>query len=183
MIRINFLGSQGSKAARNGKDFEKICGLNPDKLHPKYYFDEMNKNNNKFIIFDGTKVVCESHPQKRFKSYLDKVGISPKDMDMPNLEPDNFILNFENNTIYVIEIKFQNKEGSVDEKPQAYLFRQRYFNDLFKSMGMEVKLIYVFSDWFKMEKYNYLRKNMDQDGVKYYYNELPPSAIGLDEKE
>lgn len=48
---------------------------------------------------------------------------------------------------------------------------------------MKVKLIYVFNDWFKKEKYDYLRMNMEKDGVDYYYNELPPHAIGLDENK
>ena len=174
------LDSQGSKAVRNGAEFEKISGLNFNKLHPKYRVRMMYEKDKGYYIFQGKDIICESHPKKQFKAYFHTNTISYQ-MDMPNMEPDNCIINWKTKTIYIIEIKFQHKEGSVDEKPQAYIFRQRYFNDLLKSMGMKVKLIYVFNDWFRQNKYNYLRRNMDIDGVDYYYNELPPSAIGLDE--
>ena len=181
-MEFSYSESQGSKANLNGRYFEEICGLNFKKLHLKYYAYLLGyKQDDGFIIYEKGKVVSISYPKKLFKKYLNFKGIFHQEKDMPNIEPDNCILNFKNNTIYIIEVKFQYKPGSVDENPQAYIFRQRYFNDLLKSTGMEVKLIYVFSDWFKQNKYNYLRKNMDIDGVKYYYNELPPSAVGLDE--
>lgn len=182
MDNICHFGSQGSKAAINGKLFEEVSGLNFNKLHFKYRAYEFGwKKDDGFYIFENGKPVCVAYPKKQFKKYLNKLGIFPDRLDMPNIEPDNCIINLITKTIYIIEVKFQHKDGSVDEKPQAYLFRQRYFNDLLKSTGMKVKLIYVFSDWFKKEKYNYLRKNMDMDDVKYYYNELPPHAIGLTE--
>jgi len=193
-MEISYLGSQGSKASLNGQIFELSSGLNIEKLHPKYYFDEMNGKDNGFFIFEGDKVICESYPKDKLEIYLNQRGIKRKCFDdeeeiyldngivnVETIKPDDCIINNLTKTAYIIEQKFQCKDGSVDEKIRTYNYRQKYFNLLFNPLGYKVKLIYVLNDWYKKSKYRLVRKFMIEDGVDIYYNELPPHAISLDE--
>lgn len=193
-MNISYIESQGSKAAINGQCFELSSGLKIEKLHPRYYFDEMNGKDNGFFIFDGNKVICESYPKDKLEIYLNKKGIRRKivndieeiflDNGILNIEtikPDDCIINNLTKVVYIIEQKFQCKPGSVDEKIRTYNYRQKYFNLIFNPLGYIVKLIYVLNDWYMKSKYRLVRKFMIEDGVEIYYNELPPHAIGLDE--
>ena len=193
-MNISYNGSQGSKASLNGQSFELRSGLKITKLHSKYYLDEMNGNDAGFIIFEGSKSICEAYPKDKLEIYLNKNGIKRKCYDdeeeiylgngilnIETIKPDNCIINNLTKTAYIIEQKFQCKKGSVDEKIRTYDYRQRYFNLIFSLLGYKLKLIYILNDWYKKSKYRLVRKFMIEDGVDIYYNELPPHAIGLDE--
>lgn len=193
-MEISYLGSQGSKATLNGQSFELSSGLKVEKLHSKYSFDEMNGKDKGYLIFDGDKLICESYPKDKLEIYLNKKGVKRIIHDdeeeiylgngvfnIEKIKPDDCIVNNLTKTAYIIEQKFQCKDGSVDEKIRTYDYRQRYFNLIFNHIGYNAKLIYVLNDWYKKSKYRLVRKFMVEDGVDIYYNELPPHAIGLDE--
>jgi len=52
-----------------------------------------------------------------------------------------------------IEKKFQNANGSVDEKLQTFGFKLWQYSKLFNPLNIKVKYFYVLSDWFKQNKY------------------------------
>lgn len=205
-MKINYLDSQGSKAARNGAEFEKISGLAVDKLHSKYTVDVIvdkikNEYKNKgYIILDDDQVICKSYPKDQLEVYLNENGLYRKEMDIESdedldnvgvyvngvinieiIKPDDCVVNNMNNTIYIVEQKFQKSGGSVDEKIRTFDYRLKYFKKIFVPLGMKVKLIYVFNDWFKKKQYLNVKKEMMEAGIDIYYNSLPPHAIGLDE--
>lgn len=60
------------------------------------------------------------------------------------------------NKLYFFEVKYQESNGSVDEKPQTCAFKIYQLTKLAKELGIpseDVHYIYIFSDWFKQEKY------------------------------
>ena len=200
MDNFSYWGDPGSKAARNGKEFEKISKLALNKLHPKYGVDMMNGDDKGYIIFEGSKVICEAYPKGKLEVYLNKNGLYRKEKDIEceedfknvgvyvdgvinieTIKPDDCIVNNPQKTIYVVEQKFQKIGGSVDEKLRTFDYRLKYFKKIFAPLGMKVKLIYVFNDWFKKKQYLNVKKEMMEVGIDIYYNSLPPYAIGLDE--
>lgn len=79
MGSISYIDSQGSKAAINGKHFEEISGLNFNKLHLKYNAYPLGcKIDDGYYISENGKPVCISYPKKKFKLYLNSLGIFPK---------------------------------------------------------------------------------------------------------
>ena len=62
--------------------------------------------------------------------------------------------------MFIIEKKFQQTSGSVDEKIQTGYFKKMHYEELFTHF--KIYYIYCLSDWFKKEEYkstiNYLKK-------------------------
>ena len=77
------------------------------------------------------------------------------------LNPDECIIDNKLNKLYIIEKKFQQCAGSVDEKIQTALFKKWYYEEQYPTY--KIIYIYVLSDWFKQDKYKpemrYFKKN------------------------
>jgi len=78
-----------------------------------------------------------------------------------SLEPDECLLNKKEKTIIVLEKKFQQRTGSVDEKIQTGDCKRWEYKKLYP--GYKIIYIYVLSDWFRQKKYKldiqYLSEN------------------------
>ena len=111
-----------------------------------------------------------------------ELGIKWKDILSKKLLPDDAILVHDTNTIYIVEKKYQKSSGSNDEKIQTAPYKILQYNMLFEGTNIKVNFCYVLSDWFKLENnpsYRNMLKYLDDNKVKYYYNELPLNHIGL----
>ena len=61
--------------------------------------------------------------------------------------PDEALYVIINNTLFVIEVKFQKVAGSVDEKLQTCDFKRKQYAKLMAPLNIEVEYIYILSDW------------------------------------
>ena len=68
------------------------------------------------------------------------------------LKPDECIIDNDKNILYIIEKKFQQCNGSVDEKIQTALFKKWFYKEQYPKYDIEY--IYVLSDWFKQKNIN-----------------------------
>ena len=68
-----------------------------------------------------------------------------------SLQPDEAFIDIENKKIFILEKKFQQTTGSVDEKIQTGLFKKEFYKELYPSY--EIHFAYVLNDWFMNEKY------------------------------
>ena len=93
--------------------------------------------------------------------------------------PDEAILVLSNNTMYVIEMKFQNVGGSVDEKLQTCDFKRKQYQKLVAPLGLKVEYVYVLNDWFKAPKYKDVLDYISSVNCHYKFGELPLSWLGL----
>ena len=70
--------------------------------------------------------------------------------------------------------------GSTDEKLQTCDFKIKQYRKLLSQLNVEVKYIYILSDWFKKSTYkDVLDYIISIDGCYYYFNYLPLKKIGL----
>ena len=106
-------------------------------------------------------------------------GIKYKDYISKKLLPDDAIYVIKNNTVYIIEVKFQEGSGSVDEKIQTCDFKKKQYQKLFSSLNYEVEYMYVLSNWFRHERYKDERDYIISVGCKYYFEYLPLAELGL----
>lgn len=95
------------------------------------------------------------------------------------LLPDDCIYHFENNTIYIIEKKYQEGGGSVDEKLQTCDFKKKQYEKIFSLLGIQVEYYYLLNDWFNNPKNQDTFDYIKQTGCDYFFNEIPFSRLGL----
>lgn len=130
------------------------------------------------IIFEG-KTVAYSYRKNTLYEFLKEQGIDYKNYISKRLLPDDAIYVIKDNTVYIIEVKFQIVAGSVDEKLQTCDFKKKQYQKLFSSLNYEVEYLYVLSDWFRKEEYSDVRDYIVSVGCRYYFEYLPLHEIGL----
>lgn len=174
MARLANTHGGGSKTNLNGLHFEQQTSLD-DALKDKGYIIDEN-----CYVYKGKQQIGISAPKhKLYKIILEPKGVDYKKIISKKILPDEAFLNLINNTIYIIEKKFQNGDGSVDEKIQTCDFKKKQYKKLFSPIGIQVEYIYVLNDWFKDLKYKDSLDYIISVGCHYYYNEIPINFLKL----
>lgn len=163
----------GAQTNANGLLFEQTTDLNDALRNAGYTVEGIN------VFMDNTLIGYSLSKHSFYKHYLEPNGIDYKTINSKKWLPDDAFLNLTNSTLYIIEKKFQNVAGSVDEKLPNCHFKKQEYQKLVSSLGISVEYIYVFSDWFKQAQYNDVLDYIQQVGCYYFYNNLPLENIGL----
>jgi hypothetical protein len=168
------LGGIGGANTKTGLYFEgKVDFLTFIKRQKNYTI----KGNE---IFYNRESVAFSFKKNGLYEYLKKKGIDYKKFISKRLLPDDAVFVLVNNTFFILEIKFQKVAGSTDEKLQTCDFKIKQYRKLLSELNVEVKFIYILSDWFKKLEYkDVLDYIISIDGCSYYFNYLPLQKIGL----
>jgi len=132
------------------------------------------------IVYFKDQKVAYLLPKHQLYSKL----LEPKHMDYSTiiskkLVPDDSILVIKNNTLHIIEMKFQEVAGSVDEKLQTCDFKNHQYKKLLSPLGIDVKYIYILNDWFRKKEYTDVLNYIKSVGCYYFFNELPFSFLDL----
>ena len=131
------------------------------------------------IIYYEDEEVARSYRENSLYVFLKEQGIDYKNYISKRLLPDDAIYVIKDNTVYIIEVKFQIVAGSVDEKLQTCDFKKKQYQKLFSSLNYEVEYIYILSDWFRKEEYKDVRDYITSVGCRFYFEYLPLHEIGL----
>lgn len=130
------------------------------------------------IYYDGAEVARSFRKNALYK-FLESKGVDYKTILSKKLLPDEAIYVIVNNTLFIIEIKFQKVAGSVDEKLQTCDFKRKQYAKLMAPLNIEVEYIYVLSDWFRKPEYKDVRDYIISVGCQFYFKYLPLQKIGL----
>lgn len=130
-------------------------------------------------IYFKEKLVAQSFRKHELYKFLDFKGIEWKNILSKKLLPDDAIFVIKENTLFIIEVKYQEVEGSVDEKLQTCDFKRKQYLRLFAPLNVEVEYIYVLCDWFKAQKYKDVLDYIISVNCHYYFEFLPLHKIGL----
>ena len=95
------------------------------------------------------------------------------------LLPDDSIFVIANNTVFIIECKYQEVGGSVDEKLQTCDFKKKQYQKLLAQLNVEVEYIYLLSEWFKDPKYKDVLDYIHSVRCQYYFGYIPLQKLGL----
>ncbi len=163
----------GANTNVNGLEFEARTHLfEALNNHPDF---EVRDN----IVYRGGSVVANYYEKNSlYVRLLSPRGVDVRSVLSKKLLPDGAIL--VGNTIYIIEKKFQNGSGSVDEKLQTCDFKKRQYEKLFTPLGIQVEFYYVLNDWFNQTCYNDVFEYIRSVGCDYFFEELPLNRIGLE---
>lgn len=131
------------------------------------------------IFYKGKKVAL-SFKKHGLYQYLAEQGIDYTKFISKKLLPDDAIYVIVNNTIFILEIKFQEVQGSTDEKLQTCDFKIKQYRKLFSTLNVEVEYIYILNDWFQKPEYkDVLDYIISIKRCSYYFNYLPLYKLGL----
>jgi hypothetical protein len=130
------------------------------------------------ISYEG-KEVARSYRKNSLYNFLAEQGVKYKEILSKKLLPDEALYVIVNNTMYILEIKFQKVAGSVDEKLQTCDFKKKQYQRLFAPLNYEVEYVYILSDWFNKPEYKDVLTYITSVGCHYYFGYLPLQKLGL----
>ena len=130
-------------------------------------------------IYYKNKEIAKSYRKHSLYAYLKTEGIDYEKYISKKLLPDEAVYVIHNNTLFVIEMKFQKVAGSVDEKLQTCDFKKKQYKKLMAPLNIEVENIYILNDWFKEPKYKDTLDYVISVGCQYYFHYLPLHKLGL----
>ena len=130
-------------------------------------------------VFYNNKEVAQSISKNKLYNFLKERGIDYKTVLSKKLLPDEALYIPSQKRVFIIEIKFQETAGSVDEKLQTCGFKKKQYQKLFKLLDIEVEFIYILSDWFKKPEYKDTLNFISDVGCHYYFHMLPLEVLGL----
>lgn len=139
--------------------------------------DTDNKSGSK-IYYDG-KEVAHCFKKYEFYKFLEQYNINWKDHLSKRLLPDNGLFVIVRDTLFIIEIKFQQVAGSVDEKLQTCDFKRKQYSKLVRSLNWKVEYVYVLNDWFKQDVYKDTLDYINSMNCHYLFNKIPLKWLGL----
>ena len=178
-------GGKGGKRTFSGLRFEKkVDIISAFRQHPSYVVKKVSKkgaNSHSYQLFFAEKLVAEIYQKNSFYWLLESKGIKWKDRISSKLLPDNAIWAIIQNTLFIIEVKYQITPGSTDEKLQTCDFKRRQYLKLVRDSGLKVAYVYVLNDWFKKDRYRDVLDYIETVGCFYYFNEIPFEHLGLHE--
>ncbi|NMA85461.1 MAG: hypothetical protein GX962_16540 [Epulopiscium sp.] len=173
MSRVPNRYGGGARTNINGLLFEQTTSLDETLIEAGYTLDG-NK------VYEGFELIGMSVPKHDiYSKFLEKKDIDYKKINSKKWLPDECFINLRTNTAYIIEKKFQNSSGSVDEKLPGCHFKKWEYEKLFTEIHFEVEFLYVFNDWFLHPRYSDTLEYIERMGCHYYFNEIPLSFFGI----
>jgi len=153
------IGAGGANTNKNGLSYEEFTDLKD-----KYKTCNFNKSDDVYeIVFEGYDNTFIKANKSAFHKYMEKNGEKNPDLQPASgcKQPDEAYIDLNKKNAYIIEKKFQQGPGSVDEKIQTGPFKKMHYQELFPNF--KIYYIYCLSDWFKRDEYrsvlNYLTQN------------------------
>ena len=134
----------------------------------------------KGIYFKG-KLVARCFRKSEFYKFLEEEGVDWRPKISKKLLPDDALLVIVRETLFIIEVKYQQVEGSVDEKLQTCDFKRKQYLKLVVGLGLKVEYVYVLNDWFKDPRYKDVLDYINSVNCHYKFGSLPLAWLGLPE--
>lgn len=162
----------GANTNFNGLAFEgRTDLLQALNNHPDFSVDGNQ------VLKDGIIIAQYFEKHSLYKNLLQPNNINYKAILSKKILPDGALL--VQDTIYIIEKKYQAGSGSVDEKLQTCHFKKNQYVKLFTPLNIKVEYYYVLNDWFDKHEYTDVFDYIESVGCKYFIEELPLNEIGL----
>jgi len=130
------------------------------------------------LYFKG-ELVARLFRKNDFYKFLAEQKIDWKKRISKRLLPDDALLVIVRETLYIIEVKYQQVAGSVDEKLQTCDFKRKQYVKLVSTLGLKVEYVYVLNDWFRKPEYKDVLDYIHSVNCHYKFNELPLAWMGL----
>lgn len=173
-IKANKFGG-GSKTNINGLHFEQTTSLNDALLNAGFTIKDY------YNVYYNNRLIGYSINKAKFSNvFLRNRGLDYKKYNSKRWDPDEAFVNELNKTVYIIEKKFQQQSGSVDEKLATFPFKTHEYKKLLVPINYKLVYIYLLSEeWFSADTYKDYYDYMDLLNCPYYFDTLPLTSIGI----
>lgn len=192
-------GIGGSNTNKNGLKFEKNTDLaymiNKD-LSAKYklinHTLKIKSKNSVFDVIsleDEKKIGILAKQMTFYQIMKDVYGLD--NINRKKWKPDEAFFNLKTNTVYIVEKKWQEKPGSVDEKIFGFVNKRRLYQNNFNQLDHEPKVTVQFcalfnSSWWingnngeNEQHYQDYFDNLRIDGIKIFFDKYDYQWFGL----
>lgn len=167
MARMPNIHGGGAQTNINGLGYERDTNL----MEIISELEGFTIDNNK-IYRNGSLVAKHFSKNSLYSGFLTIEGIDYRNHISSKLLPDDAIIT--KDTCYIIEKKYQNGSGSVDEKLQTFQFKKEQYQKMFSLLNIRVEIYYLLNDWFQQPKYRDTLAFIENNGSRYFFvpNEL-----------
>ncbi len=126
-----------------------------------------------YICIGGERrgLLCGKH--KLYSGFLASQGVDDRQILRARLLPDEAIAAFNSRVLTILEKKFQEVPGSVDEKLATCDFKLKQYRKLVSSIGYSVQFAYVLCDWFRDKRYQDYLEYIKSVQCSYFFREVP----------
>jgi len=166
-------GGKGGGNTKTGLVFEGKTNLSEFLNSQKGY--KVTNNN----VYFNDELVGRIFKKHGFYKFLDELNIQWKSLISKRLLPDDSIFVIVANTLFIIECKFQQVAGFVDEKLQTCDFKRKQYQKLLAPANIEVEYIYLLSDWFRKPEYKDVLDYIHSVHCYYFFEYIPLVKLGL----
>lgn len=168
-------GGIGGNKTQTGLLFERQTDLESALLQDS----EVTIKDDK-VYKNGEHIGTLLQKYKLYTHFLSTRNVDWREVISKRLLPDEAYFHVKKNRLIIIEKKYQQVAGSVDEKLQTCGFKINQYRKLCASIpNLEVEYIYIFNDWFKNRSYKDVLEYIEEVGCSYYFNEIPMEKLGL----
>ena len=171
-------GGMGGGNTITGLNFEKKADL-LTLLQKDHNYSIRETERAGHDVYYQDELVARCFKKYAFYDFLKEKNINWKEIISRRLIPDDALLVIIRETLYIIEVKYQEGHGSVDEKLQTCDFKRKQYLKLVSSLEMKVEYVYVLSNWFKDPGYKDVLDYIHSMNCHYKFNELPLAWLGL----
>ena len=172
-------GGVGGGSTVTGLAFESRVDLKTMLSHLEGYHIEPMPSKGGTKVFFGHQHVATLFQKQEFYRFLESKQVRWQSLISKKLLPDDSLLVIVRETLFIIEVKFQQVAGSVDEKLQTCDFKRKQYIKLVHPLGLRVEYVYVLNDWFKDPRYKDTLEYIHSVNCHYKFNELPLAWLGL----
>jgi hypothetical protein len=158
-------GAGGANTNRNGLSYENITSLEEHMVIVK----EDKKYKTKTVKFHQSEKEFVNANKKSFQKFMESINEYIEIFKPVSgcKQPDEVYIDEAGKKIFIIEKKFQQGSGSVDEKIQTGQFKLYYFSK--NIPNYRIYYIYCLSDWFKKEEYKCVLEYLTDNGVYIFW--------------
>ncbi len=130
----------------------------------------------KFANYDGEFINVN---KSALHKYMTKIGEKNTDLQPAAgcKEPDEAYVDNTRRNVYIIEKKFQQTPGSVDEKLQTGPFKKHHYGKLFPNYN--VQYIYCLADWFKRDEYASVLEYLQESDIPIFWGNDPNYKVDI----
>jgi len=172
-------GGYGGANTLTGLHFErKVDFQNLLKAIPGYEIKKVPGKAGSGVFFEG-KLVARWFRKYDFYHFLTEVKVNWGKIISKKLLPDDALLVIVRETLFIIEVKYQQVAGSVDEKLQTCDFKRKQYMKLVAPLGLKVEYVYVLNKWFKKPEYKDVLGYINSVNCHYRFDEIPLAWFGL----
>jgi hypothetical protein len=167
-------GKGGANTNKTGLAFEKRTSLEDALIRADFRIDN-------FKVFSEEQLLGELAPKSRLYKYLESNFENWESPLSAKLLPDDALFTLKSSRLHIIEKKWQEVSGSVDEKLQTCGFKIRQYNRLIEGTGLELKFTYLLNDWFTHTRYTDVLNYIQDSGAHYHFESVPLAELDLDQ--